>query len=113
MYIVANRVPVAPGWEDQFEDRFRARAGQVDKQPGFVRLQVLRPADDETPYVVLTTWQSEQAFIDWVDSEDFKLAHQNPLPKGAIASDGKIKGGMERFEVVISSEKETNKVADN
>ena len=30
MYIVANRVPVAAGWEEQFEERFRNRAGQVE-----------------------------------------------------------------------------------
>ena len=35
MFIVANRVPVASGWEETFEERFRQRAGQIDKQPGF------------------------------------------------------------------------------
>ena len=55
MYIVTNRVPVASPWREQFEERFRTRAGQIDQQPGFVRLQVLRPADAESPYVVLTT----------------------------------------------------------
>ena len=44
MYIVTNRVPVALPWRAQFEERFRTRAGQIDQQPGFVRLQVLRPA---------------------------------------------------------------------
>ena len=28
MYIVANRVPVASPWREQFEERFRTRAGQ-------------------------------------------------------------------------------------
>ena len=100
MYVVANRVFVAPGWGEQFEERFRQRAGQVDKQAGFVRMQILRPADEKSPYVVLTTWESDEAFNHWVGSEDFKLAHQNPLPKEAFNGEG----GLERYEVVISAE---------
>ncbi len=102
MYVVSNRVPVAAGWEEQFEERFRQRAGQVDKQPGFVRMQILRPADEASPYVVLTTWESEAAFKAWVGSEDFKLAHQNPLPKAAF--DPERPGGLECFEVIIEAQ---------
>jgi len=102
MYVVANRVPVASGWEEQFEARFRRRAGQVDKQPGFVRMDLLRPVDADSPYVVLTTWEDEIAFDNWVGSEDFKLAHQNPLPKEAFSGEGRL----ERHEVVISAWRE-------
>ena len=102
MYVVANRVPVASGWEEKFEARFRQRAGQVDKQAGFVRMEILRPADEDSPYVVLTHWESEAAFNDWVGSEDFKLAHRNPLPKEAFSGEGRL----ERHEVVIASRRE-------
>jgi len=102
MYVVANRVPVASGWEEQFEERFRRRAGQVDKQPGFVRMDILRPVDEDSPYVVLTTWEDEAAFDNWVGSEDFKLAHQNPLPGEAFSGEGRL----ERHEVVISAWRE-------
>lgn len=102
MYIVANRVPVAAGWRDEFEARFRARAGQIDKQPGFVSMQVLRPADDDSPYVVLTTWRDQAAFDAWVGSPDFRQAHSNPLPKEAYTGDGRL----ERHEIVVSAEAE-------
>ena len=102
MYVVANRVPVASGWEEQFEARFRRRAGQVDKQPGFVRMDILRPVDADSPYVVLTSWEDEAAFDNWVGSEDFKRAHQNPLPKEAFSGEGRL----ERHEVVISAWRE-------
>jgi heme-degrading monooxygenase HmoA len=101
MYIVANRVPVAPGWEEKFEERFRQRAGQVEKQPGFVRMQILRPVSDDSPYVVLTTWETEAAFQAWVGSDDFKQAHQNPLPKEAFNGEGRL----EQHEVIIAAEK--------
>ena len=65
MLVVANRVPVASGWEETFEERFRQRAGQIDKQPGFVSMKILKPQSDDTPYVVLTTWQDRAAFDAW------------------------------------------------
>ncbi|MDH5301880.1 MAG: antibiotic biosynthesis monooxygenase [Gammaproteobacteria bacterium] len=100
MFVVTNRVPVAAGYEDLFEQRFRKRAGQIDKQPGFVRMRILKPVSEQTPYVVETTWASEQAFHDWVQSADFKTAHQNPMPKEAFTPGG----GLEQFEVIISAE---------
>lgn len=102
MYIVTNRVPVAPGWEEEFENRFRNRAGQIEQQTGFVRMEILKPRSADTPYVVLTAWADEAAFQAWVGSEDFRAAHANPMPKEAFQG----QGGMEQFEVVISAGRE-------
>ena len=98
-YVVANRVFVKPEYADEFEQRFAKRAGQIDQQPGFVLMEVLKPRGDDTPYVVLTHWQDEQAFENWVGSEDFKLAHQNPMDRNAFLEGG----GIERYEVVVTS----------
>lgn len=99
MFVVANRVYIAPGWEERFEQRFRDRAGQIENNPGFVRMQVLRPAGDNEPYVVLTTWTDRAAFEQWVGSEDFRAAHANPMPKEAFAREG----ALERHEVIIAA----------
>ncbi|VAW75747.1 hypothetical protein MNBD_GAMMA12-1593 [hydrothermal vent metagenome] len=96
-YVVANRVYVKPEFCEQFEQRFKNRAGEIDKQEGFVKMEVLKPVSEQTPYVVLTHWQDEAAFKHWVGSEDFKIAHQNPMPKEAFL-DG---GSMEQHEVVV------------
>ena len=64
MYIVSNRVQVAVDWREQFEHRFRERAGQVEQQPGFVRKEVMRPDTDGARYVVQTAWQ-DRAARDW------------------------------------------------
>jgi len=98
-YVVANRVFLKQEYNQEFEQRFKDRAGQIDKQPGFVRMEVLKPQSENTPYVVLTHWQDENAFRNWVGSEDFKVAHQNPMSKDAFL-DG---GGLEQYEVIISS----------
>ncbi len=100
MFIVANRVPVASDWQKIFEERFRQRADQIDKQPGFICMQVLKPQSENTPYVVLTTWQDKTAFEAWVGSDDFKLAHSNPMPKEAFDGEGKL----EMHEVIVASE---------
>ena len=47
----------------------------------FVRMEICRPQSDNTRYVVLTHWQDESAFKNWVGSDDFKMAHQNPMNK--------------------------------
>ncbi|MCG6942130.1 MAG: antibiotic biosynthesis monooxygenase [Thiohalocapsa sp.] len=99
MYVVINRVPVAPDWREQFEERFRKRAGQVELQPGFVRMEVMRPDSADTPYLVQTAWRDRAAFDAWLKSDDFKTAHANPLPREAFAGEGRI----EMFEVIIDA----------
>ena len=99
MHVVTNRVYVHPDWKEEFEKRFANRAGQIDKQPGFKRMQILRPESDDTPYIVYTEWEDEQAFRNWVGSEDFKVAHQNPLPEEAFSR----KGGLEQHTIIIST----------
>ncbi|WP_048308220.1 antibiotic biosynthesis monooxygenase [Halomonas sp. PR-M31] len=98
-FVVNNRIFVNPGFEDEFETRFKARAGQIDSQPGFVAMRVLRPLGNKAPYVVETEWESQAAFRGWVNSDDFKQAHADPLPAEATREGG----GIEQFEIVISA----------
>jgi heme-degrading monooxygenase HmoA len=100
MFIVANRVPVAETYREMFEERFQARSGQIEKQPGFIRMQILKPENSAVPYVVLTSWKDKAAFENWVGSEDFRQAHANPMPKEAFDGEGAI----EMHEVIIQAE---------
>ncbi|MBY5968306.1 MULTISPECIES: antibiotic biosynthesis monooxygenase family protein [Halomonas] len=95
-FIVNNRIYVNEGFEVEFEERFRRRAGEIDAQPGFIAMRVLRPLGNQAPYVVETEWESQAAFRAWVGSDDFKRAHANPLPAEATREGG----GIEQFEVV-------------
>ena len=49
MITVANRIYVSPEYVEEFEERFRNRAGLVDGMPGFIINQVLRPVNEEDP----------------------------------------------------------------
>lgn len=75
MITVANRIQVAPEHAEAFERAFRQRAGLVDEAPGFIRNQVLRPMREGEPYVVLTLWESYEAFHAWTESASFEKAH--------------------------------------
>ena len=48
-YVVANRVFVKQQYSREFEQRFRDRAGQINQQPGFVLMEVLKPQSEKTP----------------------------------------------------------------
>lgn len=100
MIITANRVPITKGYEQEFEKRFERRLGAVDKTPGFIRNEVLRPVVGDY-YVVLTYWESKEAFEAWVQSESFKQAHSNPAPKEMFAGPS----ALEIHEVILVSEK--------
>ena len=86
MITVANRIFVNPEYAEAFEARFRDRAGLVDEMPGFSHNLVLRPTKEGDPYVVLTYWESYEAFRAWVDSDAFKKGHaqSGSLPKEAF-----------------------------
>lgn len=71
-----NAIAVGPGRGEELEKRFAARAGEVEKMPGFEGFELLRPVDGETRYFVYTRWESEEAFQAWVNSEAFQRGHR-------------------------------------
>lgn len=79
MVIVMNRITVAEGREQDFEKTFMERDRAVDRMPGFVEMQVLRPVEGRT-YVVLTRWKSRESFQQWTESEAFISAHRKQSP---------------------------------
>jgi heme-degrading monooxygenase HmoA len=101
MITVANRIYVKQEYADAFEQRFRERAGLVDKMPGFVSNHVLRPVNEGDPYVVFTLWNSRQDFLNWVRSDEFVKGHaqSGTLPKEAFSQSNKL----EMHEVVQDS----------
>ncbi|MCA9626852.1 MAG: antibiotic biosynthesis monooxygenase [Myxococcales bacterium] len=96
MIVVTNRIPVAEGHEEDFEDRFSKRVHLVDQSPGFIRNEVHRPRpmkfdheqggfvpdpEKEGFYEVKTWWRSFADFEAWTKSPAFAEAHKNRAPK--------------------------------
>jgi heme-degrading monooxygenase HmoA len=101
MITVANRIYVNPEFGEAFEQRFKDRAGLVDKMPGFISNQVLRPVNEGDPYVVFTIWNSRADFLSWVRSDEFVKGHaqSGTLPKEAFSK----ANVLEMHEVVQDS----------
>ena len=122
MFVVTNRIPVAEGHEEAFEDRFRRRAHLIDRAPGFVKNLVMRPVQrrfnhqtgewEEKPeqgfYLVQTYWESEQAFWDWTNSESFRIAHSNRPPAEMFAGPNVL----EIHRVILNTEKDAGEAMD-
>jgi heme-degrading monooxygenase HmoA len=115
LIVVTNRIPVAPGWEEKFEERFAQRAHLVDQSPGFVRNEVHRPrpmkfsheagrfiADPEGGgyYEVKTWWRTLDDFNGWVNGPLFREAHSNRPPAEMFAG----KNVLEVHEVFLSTD---------
>ena len=84
MIVVTTRVPVAAVEEAEYEERLFDRLGLIERHPGFVRLEVLRPTPiliagvpvgHSDSFVVLTYWEGPKQFAAWAQSEDFGRAH--------------------------------------
>lgn len=110
MYVVMNRIPVHPDYAQAFEERFRRRAGAVDRMPGFLRTLVLRPDSQEDPYVVLTLWESKEAYAAWTESEAFQEGHarSGTLPREAFRGRNKL----ETFTAFVDSAAEVGEAGD-
>ena len=79
MIVTMNRVPVSPGFEEAFEERFRSRAGLIDNEPGFIRNEILRPIKGDY-YIVKTYWETREHFERWTQSDSFRQAHSRRPP---------------------------------
>jgi heme oxygenase (mycobilin-producing) len=98
MLVVTNRIFVNPEFATPFEERFLTRSGMVDEMPGFISNQVLRPLNAGDPYVILTLWESREAFDGWTKSDAFVKGHarSSTLPREAFTAQNKV----EIFEVI-------------
>ena len=78
-----NAIEVPAGAGPELEQRFAARAGMVDQQPGFEEFMLLRPTAGEERYFVLTRWESEEAFQTWRNGQSFQHGHGQGTQGGA------------------------------
>lgn len=81
MYIAMNRFRVKNGSEEAFENVWKNRDSSLAEMPGFVEFHLLRgPRNDEEGYTLFashTVWRSQDDFVAWTKSENFRNAHKN------------------------------------
>lgn len=80
-YVAISRFRVRNGMENEVIDAFRARPHSVDTVPGFIRMDVISPAEDATEFWLVTMWTDEDSFRSWHHGHTFHDAHSG-IPKG-------------------------------
>ncbi len=70
-----NAITVPPDRQERFEERFRGRAGAVERTPGFEWFELLRPLEGTDQYLVYTRWTDEESYQAWQSGQDFDRAH--------------------------------------
>jgi heme-degrading monooxygenase HmoA len=100
--IAMNRFKVVLGKEEEFEEVWRQREGRLNEMKGYQEFRMLKgPAtDDYRLYSSHTTWASEEDFIAWTKSQQFRDAHKNAGnsgTKGLMAGPPQFEG----FQTVL------------
>lgn len=98
-----NALDVPPERAEVLEQRFAARAGEVDKMPGFEAFELLRPTDDSNRYFVYTRWESEDAFQAWMSSREFTQGHAKAGGEGSGGPPAAAGAELLSFEVISYS----------
>ncbi len=85
-FVAINALTVPPERREALENRFAARAGEVDEMDGFEAFELLRPEAGQDNYLVYTRWRDEAAFKAWTQSQEFEKGHAQHSSKGPAAS---------------------------
>ncbi|MEZ5102411.1 MAG: antibiotic biosynthesis monooxygenase [Thermoleophilia bacterium] len=98
-----NAIEVPEGRGGALEERFAARLGEVEKQPGFLGFELLRPTAGESRYFVYTRWESEEAFQGWLQSSAFTRGHADRSGHGGGQQPVGTGSSLLEFEVVLAA----------
>lgn len=82
MFEAHNRLVVESAEQARLlEERFAQASDHMSRVPGFVKFGMLR-SQDGSHFIVVTRWETEQHFRDWVASPHFQAAHGRRSPEG-------------------------------
>lgn len=102
-FVAINVLAVPPEMRETLEQRFAARAGEVDAMDGFEAFELLRPEEGQDRYLVYTRWSSEEAFRAWTESRQFAKGHAQHSSEGPAAS------GSELWTFSVAERNERNR----
>lgn len=81
MFVAMSRFTVANGMSDEVKQAFRDRPHLVDSAPGFVRMDVISPADAPEELWLITYWHDEPSYHRWHRGPAHHASHRY-IPKG-------------------------------
>ncbi len=75
-FVAINYISCTPEYRERFEQLFGSRAHAIDRLPGFINMEVLKPNEDGDNYLIVSHWESEASFKDWTRSPEFLEGHK-------------------------------------
>lgn len=97
-FVVASTIRVPVRGASALEAAFSHRLREVDEVPGFRRLEVWSDLSDETCYLMVSWWDSHDAFLSYMRSDAHRRSHDR-IPTGAEAP---RPAGLSRYTVVAT-----------
>lgn len=80
-FAVISRFRVANGMSNDIAEAFRHRPHLVEDAPGFIRMDVLSPAENDDEFWLLTLWTDEESYRNWHRGHTYRESHKQ-IPKG-------------------------------
>jgi heme-degrading monooxygenase HmoA len=59
---------IKPGEEEKFEEAYKEVTAKVKGTPGHINDELLRDDEDPSAYILLSEWESKEAFLGWEDA---------------------------------------------
>ncbi len=75
-FVAINFITCKDHYVERFEELFATRAGAIDRMPGFNFMEVLKPQENGDSYLIVSHWESEEAFKKWTGSPEFIEGHK-------------------------------------
>lgn len=104
MFVAINYISCKAHYQSRFEELFGSRAKAIDTMPGFRSMQVLRPSDGQSDYLIVSQWDSEDAFKGWTTSPAFIEGHKRgfeDLAKAkAAGEEPPMKSSFKTYQVI-------------
>jgi heme-degrading monooxygenase HmoA len=98
MFVMMNRMTVDDEDREHFEHLFKTRARAVDRRPGFVKAEILRPTKGNT-YIIMTHWKDKESFLGWTKSKEYKEGHQRTGDFKDVGGKSRLTSKVEMYEV--------------
>ena len=101
MYIAMNRFLVNESRQNEFEEVWKTRERNLVQFEGYIQFKLLKGStkDGKTLYSSHVLWRSEQDFINWVESPEFRESHSKKrMPEGVLSGPPHFEG----FVVILS-----------
>jgi heme-degrading monooxygenase HmoA len=95
-FVAFSEIDVPAAGQAALESAFRGRLGSVDAWPGFRSLEVWADTQAVGRYVMVSWWDSQDAFKAYMGSEDHRRSHRR-IPRGP---DRPVASAFRRYRLV-------------